>query len=94
MQGNVQSASNHATKRCQQRGIKADIVELILNEADLIKLCKGGVNSLLISRRRLRHLVQKGVCDPGLAEKAKGVVLIDSGGIIITAFHKQKHRMN
>ena len=90
----TQSASTHAVTRCQQRGIKSQIIELVLKEADLIKACKRGASSMLISKRRLRHLVRNGACSPSLAEKAKGVVLIDSGETIITAFHKRKHRMN
>lgn len=90
----LQLASAHAVARCQQRGIKSEVIEFVLNEADLVKTCKQGAHSMLISKRKLRHLVRKGACSAGLAEKAEGVVLIDSGEIIITAFHKHKHRMN
>ena len=94
MNNAIQTVSTHALMRLQQRGIKGDIVDLVLKEADLVKNCKGGAYSMLISKRKLRHLVKNGRCSPSLAERADGIVLIDCGATIITAFHKHKHRMN
>ena len=84
------TATTHAATRCQQRGVKNEIVNLILSEADLIKNCKNGATSMLISTKRLQKLVKQKICEPCLAEKANGVIIIDSGGSIITVFHKKQ----
>lgn len=88
------TATTHAVTRCQQRGVKNETVNLILSEADLLKHCKNGATSMLISTKRLQKLVRQKICEPSLAEQAKGIVIIDSGDSIITVFHKKQRRIN
>ena len=82
--------TNHAMKRTQQRGIKANIIELILLFADKISYTFDGSYSFFISKKHLSYLVEQKVISPIEAENAAGVVIIEGSGSIVTAFRKTR----
>lgn len=84
--------TDHANTRLQQRGIKPEVVDLILKEADKFKSCRDGATSVFVSRKKLQMLTNKKACTPQLAEKAIGVVLVHSDDAVITVFHQKNRR--
>jgi hypothetical protein len=82
--------TSHAHIRLQQRGIKPEIVNLVLNEADKFLPCKGGATSVFVSRKKIKSLENKRVYSPQLIAKALGIVLVQSDDAVITAFHKKR----
>ena len=82
--------TDHAIKRTQQRGIKAEIIELILLFADKISYTRDGSYSFFISKKHLSYLVEQKTISPIDAENATGVVVIDGGSSIVTAFKKTR----
>jgi hypothetical protein len=82
--------TNHATHRMQQRGINNEIINIIMQEADKGKYCKGNAYSMYVSKKKINSLLNKKTIKPKQAEKLNGVVLIESEGVILTTFHKTK----
>ena len=84
--------TKHANNRVQQRGIKHKIIELILEFADKINHSSNGSHSYIISRKHLNHLVACRAISSQEAERARGVVVIEGSGVVVTTFHKkQRH---
>jgi hypothetical protein len=48
------SLSRHAQERCQQRGIRKDDIEFLLEEADIEKPAGGNCMLLAVSRKKAR----------------------------------------
>ena len=84
--------SLHANTRSQQRGIKKEIMDIVLTEGDLYKNCGQGCVSIQISQKKLRRLVKCKVLAAKTAERLQRVVLIDSGPQIITVFKAKTKR--
>ena len=82
--------TTHASQRMQQRGINNEIINIIFNEADKGKRCKGNAYSMYVSKKKINSLVNKKTIKPAQADKLNGVVLIESDGVILTTFHKTK----
>ena len=82
--------TNHATHRMQQRGINNEIINIIMNEADKGKYCKGNAYSMYVSKKKINYLLNQKTIKPAQAEKLNGAVLIESEGTILTTFHKTK----
>lgn len=82
--------TNHATHRMQQRGINNEIINIIMNEADKGKYCKGNAYSMYVSKKKINLLLNQKTIKPAQAQKLNGVVLIESDGAILTTFHKTK----
>ncbi len=78
----------HAQGRAQNRGIRAEVIELILAHGDIELHAGEGLHSLQISRKGMGHLAEAGV-PAALREKALGVVLLVDPMTqqIITAMH-------
>jgi len=71
--------THHASQRCQQRGIRTDLLEAILNNADVERHAHGGALLVSVSRARAAELNlddRLGRC---------GVILSDDGAIITVA---------
>ena len=85
--------TNHAKQRIQQRGISGDILDFILEQADKVHYTTSGAHSIFVSKKRIKKLIHNKILKPRLAEKVKGVVLIENGGVVITAFHQTKSRV-
>jgi hypothetical protein len=89
----VQTISQHATKRCQQRGI---------NHAMLIALQEFGDRSipvgrncvaLSLSRREARRLRKEGICPPAMLERLDRLILIVAPtGVLASAFDANARR--
>ena len=87
--------TNHLDIRLQQRGIKAEVVNFVLCEADQVSNCRDGATSLFISKKKLGSQRVRREYPAQLLEKAEGVVLVESEDTLITAFHKKRRlRLN
>ena len=80
--------TRHAEGQAQKRGIRPEVLGLILTHGDLERHAGEGLLSLQISRKRFKRLAFTGV-PATLREKAIGVVLlIDPAALaIVTAMH-------
>ena len=81
--------SAHANTRIQQRGIKKEVLDMVLKEGNLHKNCGGGCTSIQVSRKKLQKMVTEGLICACMAERVNGVVIIDSGDAVVTVFHKK-----
>ena len=87
--------TNHLEIRLQQRGIKAEVVNFVLCEADQVSNCRDGATSLFISKKKLSSKRVRQEYPAQLLEKAEGVVLVEAEDALITAFHKKRRlRLN
>ena len=85
----------HSNVRIQQRGIKGEVVNLVLQEADQINECRNGSHSLFISKKKLKKLACRKTFSTQIVDKAKGVVLVIADDTVITVFHKKRRlRLN
>ena len=83
--------SAHANTRIQQRGIKKEVLNMVLKEGDLHRNCGRGCTSIQVSRKKLQRMVTEGLMFASMAERVNGVVIIDSGDAVVTVFHKKTH---
>ena len=60
--------SSHAEARAQQRGIRRDVINLVIAEADILLHAGEGLKSIRISRGKLKILRKQGV-SAGLIER-------------------------
>ena len=74
--------TRHAQRRAQNRGIRAEVIELILEHGDIELHAGEGLHSLQISRKGMKRLANADV-PAALREKALGVVLSDPEEIVI-----------
>ena len=82
--------SNHAAIRSQQRGIKKEVINIILNEADKVENRWDGASALYVSKKKLKKLFQMNIYPNSLIEKVSGVVLIEKGEDLLTVFHQTR----
>ena len=85
--------SRHAYKRCQQRGIRKKIIEIILENADQILRAGKDNFAYLVTKRKLTNMINRNLISPATAEKIQGVELIGNEEFIITVYHKRKRRL-
>jgi len=76
--------SQHATRRCQQRGVPHEVVQLLLDHHDLDREAGSGCRILRISRRRVRS--DAAMLEPQLARRLENLAVIwsDDRGQIVT----------
>lgn len=67
--------SKHAEARAQQRGIRRDIIDFILEHADRSLHAGEGLRSVSISRQNQRRLSRNGF-DPQIIDRTDGVALL------------------
>ena len=89
---NTFEMSKHAYKRCKQRGIRKEIVKLILDNADHILRAGKDYFAYLVTKRKLSNMMTRNLISPATAEKIQGVELIGNEEFIITVYHKRKRR--
>jgi hypothetical protein len=89
----ILTLTNHAKQRIQQRGIKQDVVNFIIDQADKVEHSRDGASAISVSKKRIKHLIKKKIVNSHLAEKANGVVLIENNGDVLTVFHKTRSRL-
>lgn len=80
----------HAQARLQQRGIKKEIIDFILMEADQDKPAGRGCRSIFVSKRKLEKLVKNNELLPKFASRVNGVVIVEAEEEIVTIYHKNK----
>ena len=66
---NQMNFTSHAQARVQQRGIKKEIIDFILTEADQDKPAGRGCRSLFVSKRKLDKLVRNNELMPKFASR-------------------------
>ena len=83
----------HAAKRSQQRAIRVEIIDFVLDEADQERHVGGGCRSYWISQQELSRLRKAGR-DATLLERATNIVVIvhPEHGAVITAMHGYSRR--
>lgn len=79
--------SRHATSRCQQRGIKQEVLRVFLDYHDLDREVGGSCRVLRMSRKRARS--EGGRLGPQIANQLERltVILSDTTGEVVTVFH-------
>ena len=85
--------SQHVIKRCQQRGVKEQTVDIIIEFADKRVPVKENCVSLTVSKKRLKSLVSEGRLDAQVAEKMTdmAVVVAKEGDelTVVTVLHAE-----
>lgn len=81
--------SDHAQMRSQQRGIRAAVIGLILEEHDASISCGDKCRSIYVTRVRLRELREVGI-SPQIIDRADGVTLVihEESRMVVTALHQ------
>lgn len=87
---NQMSFTSHAQARVQQRGIKKEVIDFILMEADQDKPAGRGCRSLFVSKRKLAKLVKNNELMPKFASRVSGVVIVEAEDEIVTIYHKSR----
>jgi len=90
---NSLNLTNHAKQRIQQRGITNDVVNFIMDQADKVEYSRNGANSIFVSKKRIKKLIQNKIVKPAIGEKANGVILIENRGEVLTVFHQVRSRL-
>jgi hypothetical protein len=74
----------HLRKRCQQRGTRTDVINLLLSRGDRIVAVGGGRKSITLTRREAGRLRAEGFAAGVLDRVRKRAVVIDENGDAIT----------
>ena len=87
--------TNHARARCQQRGVKSEIVSLIVECADRRRHVGGGCLSLSLTPDRVEGLRRKGLISSTIADRlARMAVVVDAATrTVITVIVGRGRRM-
>jgi hypothetical protein len=80
--------TNHAVTRCNQRGIRADVVDLVLTHFDRDCYAGGGAAAVSISKPRLAELQTDGVPAAVLGRAAHTILIVGEDGAIVTAINR------
>ncbi len=79
--------TEHARRRCQQRGMTGAMVDAVIQEADIEAPMGGGCLALSVSRYRIRQLGRNGY-PAALLDRVRDVGLVVSPrGGVVTALH-------
>ena len=79
--------SRHAEKRVAQRGIRKELLALMMAEHDVDANLGGGCSALRVSRRRIRDLLEEGH-PPKTIERLKRLIVLDGdAGAVVTIMH-------
>lgn len=83
--------THHAEARCNQRGIRPSIVQLILENCDRRIRRGGGLVSGMITRRCAESLVRDGRISRTDADRSSGVIVLfdPQTGSCVTTGHKR-----
>lgn len=84
---NTCTMSRHAQRRCQQRGVKLQVLEILLEHHDLDREVGGNCRVLRMSRDRARAEGRRlGPQISGQLERL-AVIMSEETGEIVTVFH-------
>jgi hypothetical protein len=78
--------THHVKKRSQQRGIKREAINLVMNESDYQNYTRCGCIARIITRKRANLLVQKSIIKAHLVEAVSDLVVISEGNVVVTAY--------
>ncbi len=79
--------SRHAEIRVAQRGIRKEVLALVMSEHDVDADVGNGCCALRVSRRRIRDLLEEGH-PPKTVERLKRLVVVDgAAGTVVTIMH-------
>jgi len=86
--GFAATASEHARRRSQQRGIASNAIDLVLEYFDKTLYAGDGCDSLRLSHDRLAELRNSGI-DQQLIDRAARIVVVmrDDNSRIVTVMH-------
>ena len=87
MAHNLTNLSGHAEKRANQRGFNNEIINAIIEYADIEIIRPGGALSLKISKKMLNELVKTRTITASLAEKLRRKAVLIDGLVTITCFN-------
>lgn len=79
--------SRHATARCQQRGIKKNVLKVLLDHHDLDREVGGNCRVLRMSRKKARREGQRFGPQISAQLERLAVILSDTTGQVVTVFH-------
>ena len=88
--------SNHASKRCRQRALPSEVLELVMEFGDEFKSRKGSRIKALVSKFSRNEFFQE-LKLRGIRRKEKwcdAYLVIGSGGKVITAGYRYKKLIN
>ena len=86
--------TKHSAVRCQQRGVKREVQNLIYYNGDLIYRAPGNAEIIGLSAAKILELRQLGV-PAEILERAKNVYhVVGKGGQILTTQHKTRRFRN
>jgi hypothetical protein len=80
--------TRHATARCSQRGIKKDVIDLVVANFDRDYGAREGAAAISISRERLAELEGEGIPRALIGLASRTVLIVRSDGAIVTAINR------
>lgn len=80
--------TNHAVTRCNQRGIRTEVVEFVLSQFDRDCHAGAGAAAVSISRARLAELQTDGVPAAVIGKAAHTILIISDDGAIVSAINR------
>jgi hypothetical protein len=80
--------TSHAVKRCNQRGIRTEVVDFVLAHFDRDCHAGTGAAAVSISRARLAELETDGVSAAVIGKAGHTILIIGDDGTIITAINR------
>lgn len=91
-QGSELTLTRHAVKRAQQRGIRPQVIDYVVAEADIDLHAGDGCRSYRISTRKVAVLMEAGAPAAGL-DRANRVVVVwsERSGEVVTVMHDHGH---
>jgi hypothetical protein len=81
--------TRRAERRAQQRGVPSALIDTVFSYADIEAPVGEGRIAARLSCRAVRRLQHD--CGPVLAERARNIVLILAGEVLVTVLHAQGH---
>ena len=77
-------AISHLRKRCQQRGTRTDVINVLLSRGDRVVAVGGGRKSITLTRREAARLRAEGFAAGVLDRARRRAVVLDENGDAIT----------
>lgn len=86
--------TRHAVIRAQQRGIRPQVIDCVLAQADIDLHAGDGCHSYRISNRKMAMLLKAGALAAAVLDRAKRVVVIwsERSGEVVTVLHDYGRR--
>jgi hypothetical protein len=84
--------SRHAEARMAQRGVRKDVMALLLAEYDVVANVGGGCHALSLSHQRIRDLLDEGHPTSTVESLGRLVVVDGKAGTVVTVLHARGRR--